>query len=53
MKNKILLIALSVLIFSCNQEVKTENNKTQENIDVKTPIVKVVRPEMINFTSNL
>jgi len=53
MKNKILLIALSVLVFSCNQEVKTENNETQENIDVKTPIVKVVHPEMINFTSNL
>ena len=30
MKNKILLIALSVLIFSCNQKVKTENNETQE-----------------------
>ena len=53
MKNNILLIALSVLIFSCNQEIKTENNETQENIDVKTPIVKVVHPEMINFTSNL
>ena len=53
MKNKILLMALSVLVFSCNQEVKTENNETQENIDVKTPIVKVVHPEMINFTSNL
>ena len=53
MKNKILLIALSVLIFSCNQEVKTENNETQENVDVKIPIVKVVHPEMINFTSNL
>ena len=53
MKNKILLITLSVLMFSCNQEVKTENNETQENIDVKTPIVKVVHPEMINFTSNL
>ena len=45
MKNKILLIAFSVLIFSCNQEVKTENNEIQENVDVKTPIVKVVHPE--------
>jgi len=53
MKNKILLIALSVLIFSCNQEGETENNETQTNVDVKTPTVKVVHPELKSFTSNL
>ena len=63
MKNKILLIALSALVFSCNQEVETENNATQENVDspvsstknvdVKTPIVKVVHPEIRNFTANV
>jgi len=48
MKNKILLIALSALVLSCNQEVES-----QTNVDVKTPIVKVVHPEIRNFTANV
>ena len=51
MKNKILLIALSIIVFSCNQE--TENKPTQLQVDVKTPTVKVVHPELKSFTSNL
>ncbi|MGY8987335.1 MAG: efflux RND transporter periplasmic adaptor subunit [Flavobacteriales bacterium] len=51
MKNKILLIALSIIVFSCNQE--TENKPTQLQVDVKTPTVKVVHPELKRFTSNL
>jgi RND family efflux transporter MFP subunit len=47
MKTKILLIALTILVVSCSQEVETEN------IDVKTPIVKVVHPELKSFTSTL
>ena len=47
MKTKILLIALTILVVSCSQEVETEN------IDVKTPIVKVVYPELKSFTSTL
>ena len=47
MKTKILLIALTLFVASCSQEVETEN------IDVKTPIVKVVHPELKSFTSTL
>ena len=47
MKTKILLIALTILLVSCSQEVEIEN------IDVKTPIVKVVHPELKSFTSTL
>ena len=53
MKNKILLIALSALVFSCNQEDQTGNNDTQENVDVKTPTVKVVHPQLNSFSSTL
>ena len=51
MKNKILLIALSVITFSCNQE--TEIKDTNLVVDVKTVIVKVVNPELKRFTSDL
>ena len=47
MKTKILLIALTILVVSCSQEVETEN------IDVKTQTVKVVHPELKSFTSTL
>ena len=48
MKNKILLIALSALVLSCKQEVES-----QTNVDVKTPMVKVVHPEIRDFTANV
>ena len=47
MKTKILLIALTILVVSCSQEVETEN------IDVKSQTVKVVHPELKSFTSTL
>ena len=50
MKNKILLIALSVLTFSCNQE--TEIKETTLVVDVKTATVRVVNPELKSFTSD-
>jgi len=47
MKNKILLIAFTILVVSCSQEVE------KENIDVKMPTVKVVHPELKSFNSTL
>ena len=47
MKAKILLIALTILVVSCSQEVEIGN------IDVKIQTVKVVHPELKSFTSTL
>ena len=36
-----------------NHILTAQNNEIQENVDVKTPIVKVVHPKIMIFTSNL